>query len=360
MDEELFDKINNSRNKANRGNSPFNIRGYDMQWIQNTKDPNIVKYLVGHYMGTDLEKQEFGKIYERYVNFKHANGPDTNSIMKEFKNLADNGYLNQEHLSELDNVFQDYEKKLNNIKDHNADRHGSKYSPKYRVDLDMNGNYVYADYQGNRSVDKNKKIEFKDGAFWFDDERHITFDEYREKEKKLNALDGKTDEKVSTTTKEVQNASSDNTTNPKDLTHGTQSNADIESTASPKGDKQNKGVSVGDVVKEEAKMNARTEPTRIKNEGKLKSQIRNTKAAGIAGFGLIGLTAIMDMSKSLQQDVEVSKMKNQQEKNQKRKQKEERDFQSTMAYGYTNWGQIPLDMFNERLGHTKIGNAKFK
>lgn len=146
----------------------------------------------------------------------------------------------------------------------------------------------------------------------------------------------------------------------KGLTSGSKTTADIEATASPNGDKQNKGVSVGDVVKEEAKHSARTEPTRIRNEGKLKSQLRNTKAAGIAGFGLIGLTAIMDMSKSLQQDVEVSKMKNQQMKNQMRKQKEERDFQGTMAYGYTNWGQIPLDMFNERLGHNKIGNAKFK
>ncbi len=156
------------------------------------------------------------------------------------------------------------------------------------------------------------------------------------------------------------NNSNERVVNSSELSPGSRTTAEVEVTASPKGDKQNKGVSVGDVVKEEAKQNAPKETARIKNEGKLKSQLRYTKAAGIAGFGLIGLTAIMDMSKSLQQDVEVSKMKNQQEKNQKRKQKEERDFQSTMAYGYTNWGQIPLDMFNERLGHTKIGNAKFK
>lgn len=168
------------------------------------------------------------------------------------------------------------------------------------------------------------------------------------------------EDKVNTSNKEKQNVVNDNTTNPKDFTSGTKSNADVEASANPEGYKQKGGATTGDVSKETVRQNGLTVQQEKGLESKAMRHAKNTKRAGLLGFGLIAVTSIMDMSKSLSQDVEVSKMKNQQEANQRRKQQQEKDFQNTMSYRYIDWGQIPLDMFNQRLGHNKIGNAKYK
>lgn len=84
------------------------------------------------------------------------------------------------------------------------------------------------------------------------------------------------------------------------------------------------------------------------------------KVAGVAGIGAFALASVMDTSESLSEDAQTSRMVNDQEKNLTRKQTKERRAQDKLGYGHIDMGQMAIDLFNDRTGHHKMGNAKFQ
>lgn len=84
------------------------------------------------------------------------------------------------------------------------------------------------------------------------------------------------------------------------------------------------------------------------------------KVAGVAGLGAFALASVMDTSESLSEDKHTSRMVKQQEERLTKKQTKERREQNKQGYGNIDMGQMAIDLFNERTGHHKMGNAKFQ
>lgn len=82
--------------------------------------------------------------------------------------------------------------------------------------------------------------------------------------------------------------------------------------------------------------------------------------AGVVGLGAFALASVMDTSEGMSEDRRTSRMTEQQERNLTRKQNREKKAQQSQGYGNVDFGQMALDMFNERIGHHKMGNAKFQ
>lgn len=93
---------------------------------------------------------------------------------------------------------------------------------------------------------------------------------------------------------------------------------------------------------------------------KMKKAWGGAKVAGVAGLGAFALASVMDTSESLSEDKHTSRMVKQQEERLTKKQTKERREQNKQGYGNIDMGQMAIDLFNERTGHHKMGNAKFQ
>ena len=82
--------------------------------------------------------------------------------------------------------------------------------------------------------------------------------------------------------------------------------------------------------------------------------------AGVVGLGAFALASVMDTSEGMAEDKRVSRMTEQQERNLTRKQNREKKSQDAYGLNNVDFGQMALEMFNERIGHHKMGNAKFQ
>ena len=93
---------------------------------------------------------------------------------------------------------------------------------------------------------------------------------------------------------------------------------------------------------------------------KMKGWASKGKLAGLIGLGVFATASVIDTNNGLSENRDVSRMKEKQEKNLTRKLKREEKQQSQYAYGHVDMGEMAFQMFNERLGHHKMGNAKFQ
>lgn len=77
------------------------------------------------------------------------------------------------------------------------------------------------------------------------------------------------------------------------------------------------------------------------------------------GAGIIGVASIIDIGQRLQDSHEAKRIKKEQEKDLKRKKKLQDERNKEQSYGYIQDGEILFELFGERTGHHKMGNAKF-
>lgn len=125
-------------------------------------------------------------------------------------------------------------------------------------------------------------------------------------------------------------------------------------------DEKKQRVTNSDLVKEDVKiegkkiLDANAEVRRVNNTfGKM-------KLAGVIGLTAFGVASVLDVQKELREARQVERMKNIQEENAYEKQKEERKTMSQFGYGNVDFGQMAIDMFDQRIGHYKMGNSKFQ
>lgn len=118
-------------------------------------------------------------------------------------------------------------------------------------------------------------------------------------------------------------------------------------------------ITVSDVEKEKLKLQHETS-MRQASEKRIKGWATKSKVTGLVGLGAFALASVMDTSEALNEKKDVSRMTEEQERNLAKKQKQEEKNQSQYAYGHLNAGDIVGEMWNNRLGHHKMGNAKFQ
>lgn len=119
-------------------------------------------------------------------------------------------------------------------------------------------------------------------------------------------------------------------------------------------------ITVSDQQKEEIKVKGQKELNADVEYRKVKSGWSKMKLAGAIGLTAFGVASVLDVKKELDQDKAVERMKNIQEKEKKSRHKDERDMMKQFGYGNVDFGQMAIDMFNERIGHYKMGNSKFQ
>lgn len=119
-------------------------------------------------------------------------------------------------------------------------------------------------------------------------------------------------------------------------------------------------ISNADVNKEEVHAKAQNKMTEQAEVRKAQNFFSKAKVAGALGLGAVAVASVLDFSEELEQDVKVESMKAKQEENIIRRRKAEDEAMSQYGYGHVDMGQIAIDMFNDRIGHFKMGNAKFE
>jgi hypothetical protein len=127
------------------------------------------------------------------------------------------------------------------------------------------------------------------------------------------------------------------------------------------GNVKEKAVSTGLIAKETVK--AKTEVAIEKQEEVSKSKGRANKLmlAGAIGMTAFGAASLIDTNKKMQAEVRVREMKQKQEKNLVRQRNQEKEVMSQFQHGGpSDFGSIAFDMFNQRIGHHLMGNAKFE
>jgi hypothetical protein len=141
--------------------------------------------------------------------------------------------------------------------------------------------------------------------------------------------------------------------------------AEIESKKVSERTEHNTKVTAGDYAIEDtkAKHDAQMEKeAKWKSEKKAKMHKwgRNYKIGGAIGLGAFALASVMDTGEKLEQKKDVTRMTEQQERNLTRKMNREKKEQDKYSYGYLGMGDIVGELFDNRIGHHKMGNAKFQ
>lgn len=115
------------------------------------------------------------------------------------------------------------------------------------------------------------------------------------------------------------------------------------------------GVSVGDY----AKIGNEIDVDHMVTKMKARAGRAGWVTAGIGAF--IGVTSLMGVANKLERGRDVQRMQNDAERAQQKKDKQDSQRMSEM-FGYNKhqpMGQLVMDMWNDRMGHHKMGNAKF-
>lgn len=129
----------------------------------------------------------------------------------------------------------------------------------------------------------------------------------------------------------------------------------------------NELVTLDDVIKETTGKHAREEAIRqgeikIKNmeaEAKMLKASKYLPTAMKVGAGVVGLATLLDVGGVIKDKREEKKMKAAAEKRLVDNQKKEEESYKKYSYGYVDAGEIAFELFNNRSGHHKMGNAKF-
>lgn len=85
-----------------------------------------------------------------------------------------------------------------------------------------------------------------------------------------------------------------------------------------------------------------------------------TVVAAIGATAAIGVASILDVSNDLKHKTREDRMLAYQEENLERQKQQRKKQNKKASYNNVDFGQIAIDMFNERTGHYKMGNSKFQ
>lgn len=77
------------------------------------------------------------------------------------------------------------------------------------------------------------------------------------------------------------------------------------------------------------------------------------------GAAIVGVASIVDIGQKVADSREAKRIKHEQEKALIEKEKRRKKKDKEQSYGYIQDGEILFDLFGERTGHYKMGNAKF-
>lgn len=127
------------------------------------------------------------------------------------------------------------------------------------------------------------------------------------------------------------------------------------------GNVKEKAINTGLIAKET--VNAKTEVAFDKQaqQTKIKANGNKLMLAGAIGMTAFGAASLIDTNKKMQADVRVREMRQEQEKNLTRKKSQDKEVMSQFQHGGpSDFGSIAFDMFNQRIGHHLMGNAKFE
>lgn len=127
--------------------------------------------------------------------------------------------------------------------------------------------------------------------------------------------------------------------------------AEMDSTKVAFNSEANSTITVSDVEAEKMKLDS---------EKRIKSWGMKAKVIGGLGIGAFALASVMDTSQTLEEKRNTSRMTEEQEGNLTRKASKEEKNQRQNAYGHTDMGDIVTEMWNNRIGHHKMGNSKFQ
>lgn len=114
------------------------------------------------------------------------------------------------------------------------------------------------------------------------------------------------------------------------------------------------------------KANAQAEAT-LKahaNTQKYKKALMKVKTIGKFGLGAFALATLLDLNERAERKIRAEEMVKQQEKNVRRKIRQLSDqskrHSSVIEEAKKIGGEMVFELFNERIGHYKMGNAKFQ
>jgi hypothetical protein len=118
-------------------------------------------------------------------------------------------------------------------------------------------------------------------------------------------------------------------------------------------------VTVSKVEEQLAKEKHITSMKNIASQKKITNWFEKGKMLGAIGIGAFAVATVMDASDRLDHQTETSKMVNAEKQMKDKKQRDMERKYHQQAYGAINMGDMVTQMFQDRIGHHKMGNAKF-
>lgn len=86
---------------------------------------------------------------------------------------------------------------------------------------------------------------------------------------------------------------------------------------------------------------------------------RKLGLAGALAVGTIGAASFIDTGNALEEKKAVSRMTEEQERNLNRQMTQQKRQYSSMGYGHIDMGEMLFEMFDQAIGHHKMGSAKY-
>lgn len=117
---------------------------------------------------------------------------------------------------------------------------------------------------------------------------------------------------------------------------------------------------VSDTTKSDVNGETKAQFDKQAKSKKMNKWLRNGRLAGMIGLGAFAVATALDTNESLAQNKRTTRMTEEQERNLTRKMKREEKEQKQYSYGYVGMGDIVHELFENRIGHHKMGNAKFQ
>ncbi|UNY39870.1 hypothetical protein KLEB273_gp006 [Bacillus phage vB_BauM_KLEB27-3] len=119
-------------------------------------------------------------------------------------------------------------------------------------------------------------------------------------------------------------------------------------------------LKVSDINDQEISVKAEKTLHDAKIQQKAKNTMSKLKLAGVIGAATLGFAEVLDIKSDIDHKRKEKQMVKKQEQAIVRNRNEERQSLKQMSYGNVDLGNIVSEMWNERIGHHKMGNSKFQ
>lgn len=93
---------------------------------------------------------------------------------------------------------------------------------------------------------------------------------------------------------------------------------------------------------------------------KAKKMDRRLRYGAAITAGVVGVGTLLDLGGGFKERKEIQRDLAEQEKQMKIRQSDEAKSMKRKSHDYVDMGEIVQEMFNERIGHYKMGNSKFQ